>query len=125
MTFKKKTKEPFVMIERVLLRGDLFSALSAHALCLYVYMKDTLFDEDDSYRNTTPRHVAFGPRDALAYGMANGTYYRALAQLINAGIIEELESGNHGRKGIYDLTAWRMLSYPSLQEFKNVIPIRG
>ena len=121
---KPKTKEPFIMIERGLIRGDFFRACGYSSQCLYIYMKDSLFDEDSSYKNTTPRHITFGPRDALAYGMSKGTYYRALDNLVKNGIIEEIKTGAHGRKGVYDLTAWRMMSYPSLRDFKNVVNIR-
>jgi hypothetical protein len=97
----------FAAIERSLLRGDKFSDIGYPALCLYVWMKDALFDDDNNCAYTSATRVAYGPQGALAYGMPKGTYYLALGRLLRRGVISEVEPGGHGRKPVYDLTAWR------------------
>ena len=101
-----KKKEKFTKVDRCLWRSDSFKFLSFHAKTLFISMKDSMFDADNGYV-MNEKKVPFGPRCAEGYNIKRGTYYRALKELIDAGIIEEVAPGRYGKKGIYDLTTWK------------------
>jgi len=102
----KKQEEKFILIYRCLLRSDAFKSVSCPARNLFFYMMDSMFDSHNGY-SMDIKHVPFGPGDAEGFGMDKKTYYRALRKLIYAGIIREVSSGSHGKKAVYDLTAWK------------------
>ncbi len=95
--------DPSVRLPVILLRSDAWKDLSYPAQMLYVYMRASIFDQDNGYRNTVEGAVKFGPTDVVRYGMDKRTYYRALNDLLKHGIVEEVEAGFGGRKAIYNL----------------------
>ena len=99
-------KEKFVIVYRCLWRSDSFKFLGYPSKVLFISMKESMFDEHNGYAMDEMR-VPFGPQDAEGYGMNKRTYYRALKELIDIGIIAEVSSGSHGKKAVYDLTAWK------------------
>ena len=101
-----KKKEHFTQVYRCLWRADSFKFLSYPARTLFISMKDIMFDADNGYA-MDEKKVPFGPRDAEGYGISKRTYYRALKELIDAGIIEEVKPGSHGKRAVYDLTTWK------------------
>ena len=70
---------------------------------LYFYMRASVKDQDNGYRNMVEGAVKFGPSDALKYGMVKRTFYRALNDLLSHGIIELVEAGYGGKKAVYSL----------------------
>ena len=99
-------KDSFILIYRKLLRGDKFRVIGYPAKFLFFLMKDSLFDDSNGHINTNEYFVKFGPLDAEACGMGKATYYRALRELLTARIIDEVTCGGHGKRAIYDLSAW-------------------
>ena len=108
-----------VRIPLMLIRHDVWKSLTYAAVALYIYMRASIKDPDNGFRNTDEARVKFGPADVRQYGMSKGTYYRALEKLLELGIIEEVEPGFHGRRGVYNLLALDWIDY----ETKEGVPI--
>jgi hypothetical protein len=93
--------DPSVRLPYFLLRSNAFKRIGHPAKTLYILMRMSIGDT-----NFNPMRVRFGPQDAAGY-MHKATYYEALAKLIEYGLIEEIEPGKSGRKGVYNLTTRR------------------
>lgn len=98
-------KVKFVKLERDLIRSRQYRLMGSSARDLYTWMLDTMFEGTPF--NTSPRRVLFGPSDGVKRGMSRATYYRALDRMINYGVVVEVEVGGHGKRSMYDLTAWK------------------
>jgi len=103
----KKKKEPFVKLDRRLLESRPYRLAGPLARDLYTSMMNSLFNGNNGVVNRTARHVSFGPSDSILFGTPKSTHYKYVDVLIHYGIIEELESGGHGKKAVYNLEAWK------------------
>ena len=104
---KKRTEwiygDPSVRVPLILLRSAAWRGLGYSAGVLYLFMRASIKDENNGFKNPTEDEVKFGPSDALKYGMNKRTYYRALNDLIDRGIIERVENGFGGKKATFDM----------------------
>lgn len=96
-------ENPSIRVPVILLRSNAWKGLSYSAGMLYLYMRASLFDQENGYRNTVEDAVKFGPSDAGRYGMDKKTYYRALAELLECGIVKRVENGRGGKKAVFNL----------------------
>lgn len=60
-----------------------------------------------------PSFVKFGPADVEEYGMHKRTFYKAMGDLIDKGVVEQIEPGFGGKKAVYDMTTLRWCDYGS------------
>jgi hypothetical protein len=65
-------------------------------------MRMSLCDVESGVGNVDARRVSFGPRDVS--WVTKPRYSRALRELMDVGFVVEVESGSHGKRGVYDLT---------------------
>lgn len=104
---RKKRKwiyaDPSVRMPVFFLRSEAWRELSYAAMGLYVFMRASMFDPENGFRNTNEYKVSFGPVDAEKYGMRKKTYYRALGELLESGVIERVSEGLGGRKAVFNL----------------------
>ena len=95
----------------MLIRHEVWKHLTYAAVALYIYMRASIKDPDNGFRNTDEARVRFGPSDVKRYWMSKATYYKALDKLLEVGIVEEVEPGSHGRRGVYNLLTLKWISY--------------
>jgi len=95
--------DPSLRIPLLLIKNEVWRRLTYSAIALYIYMRVSICDSDNGYKNMDEQQVKFGPKDAARYGMPKGTYYKALNNLLEVGLIEEVQCGSHGRQGIYNM----------------------
>lgn len=100
-------KEKFVKLERRLIEHRSYRLAGPFARDLYTCMLNSIYNPNNGGINRTTRKAKFGPMDAALFEIPKTTYYRAIDQLIQCRIIEELSPGGHGRKSEYDLEAWK------------------
>jgi hypothetical protein len=100
-------KKPFVKLDRTLLEHRAYRLSGPLARDLYTCMVNSLFNENNGGINHSSRRVSFGPTDARLFGIAKSTYYKHIVKLIDYCIVEEIEAGGHGKRAVYDLTAWK------------------
>ena len=95
---------PSVRIPHFLIKSDTFKKLPPSAVVLYLLMR--MADHDTS---PSAYLVSFGPSDVKGC-MHKPTYYSSLSKLIQVGLVEVIQLGTHGRKGIFDLTTTKWVS---------------
>jgi len=114
---KKDTKKekwihlnPSVRVPYFLMAHDVWEDLSGSAVKLYLAFRKAFKDPDNGFRNTVSEsRISFGPAD-VPY-MNQRTYYRALNELLEVGLISKVSCGSHGKKAVYNLLSVEWMSY--------------